>query len=172
MWSSNARLGDSNGAVNVAGTDVMPAATLELLGARLDRKLSFAPHFEDMARDARARAYTVSRLALYLPRGKYLRQLATGLVLGKLQHALAAVVPPRLATAAPAGPLARVQVSVNNLARTLSRTRREDKVRVRDLLDKANIPLVNKLAAVAVASLAWNAKHSSDGENGFMNPVG
>jgi hypothetical protein len=48
----------------------------------------------------RQRALVVARLANHLPRGKYLRQLSYGLVMGKFAHALVAMDRPRLSNEA------------------------------------------------------------------------
>jgi hypothetical protein len=72
------------------------SSTLGLLGVTFDRTLALSPHSEEVATLAKQRAGVVARLAHYVPRGRYLRQLAQGLFVGKLGHALPAVVAPRL----------------------------------------------------------------------------
>jgi hypothetical protein len=74
---------------NVADVTVMvnrntitSSQNIELMGVKYDCKLSTAPHTRVMLTAVRQRASVVARLANHLPRGKYLRQLATGLVVG------------------------------------------------------------------------------------------
>jgi hypothetical protein len=82
--------------VNVDGKTITSSETLELLGVKFDRRFTTAPQVEHLATAAKQRAAMVTRLAHHLPRGAYLKQLAHGLVFGKIGHALAATVTPRL----------------------------------------------------------------------------
>jgi hypothetical protein len=75
----------------------------------------------------RQRATVIGRLANHLPRGKYLRQLATGLVNGKLGHALAAYATPPLPADTATGKVAspstlyhQIQVAYNRVARSIT----------------------------------------------------
>jgi hypothetical protein len=165
----------SNVSVNVGDSVVTPADRLNLLGVTFDRTLSLAPHSEMVAAAARQRAGIIARLSHHLPRGAYLRQLAMGLVNGKILHAMAAVTVPRLDTdsdAVPSTQYKAVQVAVNDVARTLTGTRRTDHKRVVDLLHQARLPSVNELAVVATATETWRAFHSTDGGQGLRNPLG
>jgi hypothetical protein len=104
--------------VIVDGVMVKPADTLELLGVKFNQSLTTCPHVEQMVREARHRATFVARLALHLPWGKLFRQLANGLLLSKLGHAIAADMAPRLPGSATPTPLLHqsVQVGINNVA--------------------------------------------------------
>jgi hypothetical protein len=91
--------GDGDGgdfSVDVDGTRVTPSTKLTLLGVMFDRTLDMSHHNEMVAAAVRQRASTIACLSHHLPRGAYLRQLATGLVNGKILHAPAAVTTPRL----------------------------------------------------------------------------
>jgi hypothetical protein len=125
----------------------------------------------------RQRAAVIARLVNHIPRGRYLRQLAMGLVNGKLCHALAAYATPRLP--APGGeagtPTAiyhQIQVAYNRVARSITGVRIRDRVSVPDLLERAGIPGMNTMIINAVATETWNCRHSSDGGNGAKNFVG
>jgi hypothetical protein len=105
--------------------------------------------------------------------GQYLRQLALGLVHRKLSHALAAVANPRLSEEAPTNGIdRRIQVSLNNVARTITQTPKTAHVRVATLMANAKIPLYNRMVVRAVATEVWNARNSVDGPNGSHNPAG
>jgi hypothetical protein len=124
------------------------------------------------------RAAVIARLANHLPRGKCLRQLATGLVNGKLGHALAAYAAHRL-PATSGGKVANasalyhhLQVAYNRVVGSITGIRLRDRVSVPDLLEKARIPSVNEMVVSVVAMETWNCKHSSDGGNGAKNFVG
>jgi hypothetical protein len=171
LFSRGVSVGDVT--VNVAGSAVSPSPTLSLLGVTFDRTLGVAPHSEMVAAATMRGAGIIARLSHHLPRGKYLRQLSMGLVNGKLLHALAAVAVPRLEETSSASASHRAtQVAVNDVARTLTGTRRKDHVRVADLLESARLPSVNELAVVATATETWRAFHSSDGGQGQRNPLG
>jgi hypothetical protein len=80
-------------------------------------------------KNARQRASLVARLAHNLLRGRYLRTLALGLVLGKIAHAFPAVATPRLSPQeAQNSAYAATQVAVNNVARTITGTKSSDNV--------------------------------------------
>jgi hypothetical protein len=124
----------------------------------------------------RQRAAVIARLVNHLPRGKYLRQLATGLVNGKLGHALAAYATPRLpaATGEVASPstLYQIQVAYNRVARSITGCGLRDRIATKDLLERAGVPSFNKMIVSAVAMETWNARHSNNGRNGAKNYVG
>lgn len=172
LVSSNAGAA-ANLSVRVGVNDIACGRDLELLGVRFDRKMSTAPHVEDMAKAAKQRAAMIARLSQHLPRGRYLQQLANGLVLGKVNHALAAVAAPRLKVDTPTmGALRSVQIAVNNAARSVIGSKKSDHVRVEELNEKAGFPSINALVTKAVALEAWTAYTSCDGHGGGRNPLG
>jgi hypothetical protein len=127
----------------------------------------------------RQRAAVIARLANHLPLGKYLQQLATGLVNGKLGHVLAAYAAPRLPATTSGGKVAnpttlnyQLQVAYNRVARSITGVRLKDLVSVPDLLKQAGIPSVNQMVARAVAIEAWSCRHSNDNTNSTRNFVG
>jgi hypothetical protein len=75
---------------------IVPASSLELMGVRYDQKITPRPYVKALVTAVRTRALLVVRLGHHLPRGQLLRQILTGLVGGKIGHALAAVAAPRL----------------------------------------------------------------------------
>jgi hypothetical protein len=174
LLSSSARYStDAPVSVTVDGKTVYPAPTLELLGVTIDRRFSFRPQEAATAAAARARASMVARLGHQLPKGEYLRRLAMGLAIGKVAAALPAVYYPRLLETDKLSGMAKsTQVAFNDIARTVTGTKRGDHVRVPDLLDAARIPSINRLAVEATAVEAWKALSSNDGGNGNRNPVG
>jgi hypothetical protein len=70
----------------VNGKEVKAGDFIELLGISFDRKLTTKPHAKAMLVATKQRTAVISRLVNHIPRGAYLRQLATGLVNGKLCH--------------------------------------------------------------------------------------
>jgi hypothetical protein len=124
--------------VEVDGSIIYPSDIIELLGVKYDRRLSTRPHAKALLAAVRQRASVVARLANHLPRGEYLRQLSYGLVVGKFSHALAAVAGPRLKQEHNASVVwSRMQVALNDVARSITGTRRMDHVHIEDLLAQA-----------------------------------
>jgi hypothetical protein len=160
--------------VVVNGCRVFPAKTLNLLGVTFDKTLAVAPHSEMVVAASRQRAGIVARLSHHLPRGEYLRQLAQGLFVGKLGHALPAVVSARLegSDQGSSSHYKAAQVAMNDVCRTLTGTRRKVHKPVKDLLEAARFKSINAMAVEATAMEAWKAFVSSDGGAGERNPVG
>jgi hypothetical protein len=161
-------------AINVDGVEVKPGGTLDLLGVTFDRNFSVTPCINYLARESCFQAGRVAPLAQHLPRGKLLRQLGSGLLMGKIAHRLPVLVRPRLpgSTAATPESLSQVQVSVNDVARSVISCRREDNITVVNLLEAAKYLLLNQQAVKATAMSAWSAYHSCDGSSGTQKPVG
>jgi hypothetical protein len=171
----SANAGPAGGlSVCVGENNIVCSNTLELLGVRYERKMSAVPHVDDMAKSAKQRAGLVARLSHHLPRGRLLCHLASGLVFGKLNHALGAVATPRLHPNTPTnGRMASVQVAVNDVARSVIGGKRSDRVAVLELNARAQFPLVNELVTKTVAMVTWVAFHSRDGNpKGGRNPLG
>jgi hypothetical protein len=161
----------------VDGKMVKAEDTIKLLGVSFDRKLTTKPHAQAMLVAVKQRAAVIARLVNHVPRGKYLRQLATGLVNGKLGHALAACATPRLPAtggevANPSTLYHQIQVAYNRVARLITGIKLRDRVSVPDLLERAGIPSVHGMVVSAVAMETWNCRHSSDSGNGAKNFVG
>jgi hypothetical protein len=126
--------------------EVKPAGTFNLLGVTFDRHFTARPYLHSLAREARFRAGRVARLTQHLPSGQLLRQLGSGLLMGKVAHCLPVVARLRLpgSTAAIPDTLAQVQVTVNNVARSVAGCRREDHITIVDLLEAAKYLSLNQ----------------------------
>jgi hypothetical protein len=70
--------------------------TFNLLGVTFDRQFTVKPYLHSLARESRFGAGRVARLAQHLPRGQLLRQLGSGLMMGKVANCLPVVARPRL----------------------------------------------------------------------------
>jgi hypothetical protein len=160
--------------INVDGAEVRPSNSFELLGITFDRSFTVRPYLHCLEREARFRAGHVARLAQHLPRGQLLRQLGSGLLMGKLAHCLSVVARPRLpgSTARIPEALSQVQVAVNVVARSVVGHRREDHIAIVDLLEAAKYLLLKQHLVRATAMSSWSAFTSSDGINRTRNPVG
>jgi hypothetical protein len=133
--------------INVDGAQVKPSNSFELRGVIFDQKFTVRPYLNTLAREARFRAGRVARLAQHIPRGQLLRQLGSGLLMGKLAHCLPVVARPRLPRLTGPIPeaLASVQVAINDVARSVVGHRREDHIPIKDLLEAAKFMLLNQL---------------------------
>lgn len=160
-------------AIDVGGITVLPANTLDLLGVTFDSRLSTSPHTSTIAKTAKAKAALIHRLTAYLPPGQYLRQLACGLMWGKVGYAASVVRAPRLQLDDPISQASRqTQVAINNVARSICGWRLQDGHSVADTLSAANISSLNQVTTVAVALEAWKALHSESGPGRIRNPLG
>jgi hypothetical protein len=114
--------------INVDSNEVKPVGTFNLLGVTFDWNFTVKPYLHSLAREARFRDGPVARLAQHLQPGQLLRQLGSGLLIGKVAHCLPVVARLRLpgSTAATPDTLAQVQVAVNNVARSVVGCRREE----------------------------------------------
>jgi hypothetical protein len=150
--------------VEVDGNHIHPSDVIELLGVRYNRKLSTTPHMKSLLAAVRQRASVVARLANHLPRGAYLQQLSYRLVIGKFSHALAAVVRLRLELEDNASVIwSGIQVALNNVAWSITGTRRRDHVTIKDLQDLAGLESANRMVIKAIAAETWGCFHSNDG---------
>jgi hypothetical protein len=132
--------------INVDGAEVKPSNSFELLGVTFNYKFTVRPYLSTLAREARFRAGRVAQLAQHIPRGQLLRQLMSGLLIGKLAHCLPVVAQPRLPGST--GPileaLASVQVAINDMARSVVGHMREDHTLIVNLLEAAKFLLLNQ----------------------------
>jgi hypothetical protein len=84
VLSNGGKCNDFN--ITVNGKVIAAANKFNLLGVTYNRRFATTQHDKSVAKAARQRASLIARLSHYLPRGRYLRQLAAGLVLGKINH--------------------------------------------------------------------------------------
>jgi hypothetical protein len=116
--------------INFDGEEVRPLNTFKLLGVTFDRNFTVRPYLHSLAREARFNAGRLALLAQHLPRGQLLRQIGSGLLMGKVAHCLPVVARPRLPGSAAVIPevLAQVQVAVKDVARSVVGCRRRKSI--------------------------------------------
>jgi hypothetical protein len=116
------------------------------LGYPFDQKFTVRLYLNTLAREARFQAGRVAQLVQHLPRGQLIRQLGSGLLMGKLAHCLPVVARPRLPWSTGPIPeaLASEQVAINNVARSVGGHRREDHIPIVDLLEAAKFLSLNQ----------------------------
>jgi hypothetical protein len=86
------------------------------------------------------------------------------LVIGKFSHSLAAVARPRLEQEDSASVIwSGIQVALNNVAWSITGTRRRDHVTIKDLQDLAGLESANRMVIKAIAAETWGCFHSNDG---------
>jgi hypothetical protein len=148
------------------GAVIRPTDSLELLGVRFNDKFTTRRLYRQaLVMAACTRASLVARLGHHLPCGQLLQQVAAGLVMGKISHALAAIAAPRLPglSARASSNLAQIQVACNDVTRTVMGGRRSDHVHVKELLERAGLPSVNAMVVKSVGMEVWSSFHSNDG---------
>jgi hypothetical protein len=94
--------------------------------------------------------------------------------MGKLNHALPVVAIPRLPGSAGAAgeSFGRIQVCINDVARTMCGGSRMDHMRVEDVLSRADYLSANQIAVKAIDMTTWGAFVSKDGYGRERNPLG
>jgi hypothetical protein len=65
-----------------------------------------------------------------------------------------------------------MQVSLNDVCRTVLRKTRKDHIAVESLHEEAKMPTINAMVTTAGAIETWKAYMSCDGVNGGKNPIG
>jgi hypothetical protein len=94
------------------------------------------------------------------------------LVMVKFSHTLVAVARPRLEHEDNASVnWSKIQVAFNDVARSITGTRRRDPVTIKDLLDLAGIESANRMVVKAIAAETWSCHHSDDRNDGAQNHV-
>ncbi len=156
LWSGLPRC-TNDPAVDVCGSVVEPAMTIDILGAKFDRNLTSSPFLAQQHKAAGPILATVKRLARYLPQTQ-LAEIASAFLVGKLSYAAPATLRPRLTEDEPieAG-TQKLQVYINDAARLILRLSRADKIRTSTLLVKTGLPSLNQLLVRGIAVECWHA---------------
>lgn len=150
----------ANCSVNIDGADIHPSKQISVLGSVINANLAFCR--DSLCDDVRRRVALVRRLSNHIPRGRPLNMVAKALVLGRLHADLPLSANPRLSDADPSEAAAeKLQVSLNNMCRTLLGVKREDKVPISTLLNKCNMDSYNRMAVFRSAMEAWRATAAS-----------
>jgi hypothetical protein len=93
--------------------------------------------------------------------------------MGKYAHELAAVARPRLDSEdTVTSNWSKIQVALNDVARSITGVRRRDHVTIKDLLELARIESANRMVVKAIAAETWSCYHSNDGQDSARNHVG
>ena len=128
---------------------------IELLGFKVDQKLSPTPYAEDMLQSLSQRLGVLRRLKAKLP-PNILSILAKSIVLGKVQVYAGLTFRVRLTKDAPRSVLAtKIQTVLNDVARLLLGKRRADKISSEDLIHQAGLKSLNHIVAEVSGWLAW-----------------
>ena len=143
--------------IGQGATDKHP---LKILGTTIDHDLTFKTHNEALLVDLKRRNGMIYRLRTELPRGTLLKAIAEALVVGKARSALWITWPVQLSDSNDA-PLSAtekaMQVEINDLARILINKKRKHRIKIKDLLKRANLPSLNEIAIIQAATAAFKA---------------
>ncbi len=155
----------------IDGVNVTPSDRVDLLRVSFDHRLSPTPHQEATCSAARSIACAARRLAMHLPR-QQLQQVLLTLIVGKLGYGCASL-PPRLSSAHPSPVLhQRIQVAINDCARSTIGSNRKERAHVEGLLEATGYPSFNILVIKTIALEAWKAIKYRIGPNGTLGPLG
>ncbi len=155
--------------VRVGSVTVDPANTVDVLGVTFDKHLSVAPYLSAVLSSARTIAGASRRLAMHL-RQRTLQQVVRALLVGKVGYACA-VLQPRLKDTDPQNKvMTDIQTAINDCARAVIGSNRKDRVPIRDLLQKAGLPSLNRLVIEQIAMECWKSMNYEC--NGSKTPIG
>ena len=135
--------------------------TLNILGVTLDKRASFGAHNSMVLSDLRRRIGAIRQLSIQLPRGKLLTQIASSLIIGRLQASAWVTRSVRLNLPENKHLTSKAQVVLNDLARLLLGIKRTDRYKTVDLTDKSGLPTVNEIVVRQAAVAAWKATNGS-----------
>ncbi len=162
----------SGPSVTVGSTQIVDSDSVTLLGVSFDKRLRSTPYLKTQVSATRRIGGAVASLAKHLP-CPIVARIARALVIGKSGYAMAAAITPRLKESDPASSdVASVQVAINNVARSVTGTKRNDRLSVATLLKKSSLPSLNRLAVRSLALETWKAIRIRDGPGGQPNPLG
>ena len=132
--------------------------TLNILGVLLDKSAGFGAHHANVLSDLRRRIGAVRRLRTRISRGSLLNEIATSLVIGRLQSSCWVTRLARLDTL-PGHPKTRdpAQIVLNDLSRILLGITRADHFKVEDLADRSGLPTLNEIVVRQAAVASWKA---------------
>ena len=142
--------------IKIDGAVVEPTNTIEILGLKLDNKLSPAPYICTLRASLSQRLGMIRRLSSAMP-PSLLSTFAQGLFFGKLRVYAGVVFAVRLDKGdRRSNGAAEIQVLINNLARVITGYKRTDHIRTNRLLKEANLPSLNEIVVQASGMLAWH----------------
>lgn len=148
--------------INVGGVLVEPSEEIEILGLRLNRKLSPAPFITSLRSALAQRVGMLRRLKASIP-PHLLRTFAQGIFYGKLRVYAPIIFNVRLLEEDPATKGAEaIQVLINECGRIITGLKRVDRVRIRNLLCKADLQSLNSIVIEASGLLAWHMTEPSN----------
>ncbi len=157
--------------IRVGNSEVPPADSVEVLGVSFDKSLAPAPYLASLISSARMLTATARRLSLHLPPA-VLKTVMGSLYRGKIGYA-SLVLKPRLKSTDPTtAAMAKLQVSVNDLARATVGANRSDRLKVEDLLEEDGFESVNRTIIYSIAMECWRALNYRDVPNGPLTPLG
>lgn len=143
--------------VDVGGIQVEPSSLIDLLGVTFDKNLSPMQFLTSQCRAAAPILATIRRLSRYLP-PNHLAGVASAFLIGKISYAAPAVLVPRLSQEESACAIGnKLQVCINNAARTVLGSSRANKIRIDTLLKKTGLPSLNRLVVKGIAVECWRA---------------
>jgi hypothetical protein len=152
--------------VKIGDALVEPQKEMDILGTVFTSSLDFTAHNKKSEGKLRSRSGQVARLQHHLPTTgdtDFLRSIAHGIWTGKLMPNLSVTSRVRFHDEDPNEHLMqKMQISQNQVARTLTRSSRFDHVPTDELLAAADMLSVNQLAARTVLLDSWKALQEPD----------
>ena len=141
--------------IMIAEEVIEPTKTIEILGLKIDKKLSPAPYICKLRTSLAQRLGMIRRLSASIP-SSLLTTFAHGLFFGKLRVYASVIFAVRLGeNDRRSNGADEIQVMINDLARLITGYKRSDHIRISQLLAQAQLPSLNEIVVHSSGMLAW-----------------
>ena len=148
--------------VKIGEKTIMQSRTSKLLGMDMDSDQKWKTHFNGLVTALDRRLFQIRRVAGHIS-GKGLKKVADSIWTSKLRYGLQLCTEVRTDESQKKNTdMIRVQKAQNRLMRVLTKTRRMDRTKIGELLEKTGMLSVNQTAAQIKYLEMWKATHNID----------
>jgi hypothetical protein len=149
--------------IKIGSSLISATPEINLLGVDFDSNFTTTPFLHKLARAASTRAALISRLSYTMP-PHLLACFTNGLLMGKILAACPVTIPIRINDddRLSIGVTEVINKAIKSSARTITKTKLSDKIRSRDVLQKAGLKCLNEAVASIMAVTVWKSKQSMD----------
>ena len=151
MWGKKVKSRE----VKIGKSQIQSQSCVEILGVKMNQDLSWKSHLDVIKSSLDQRIGLLRRLSFNMPRS-VLRMLADALCFSKVRYCIAAFGQPRVNTMDPKiNAMEEIQVKLNTVMRIITGQRREDRIPITELLERTNLPSVNRMVVESILKEMW-----------------
>ena len=141
--------------VTIGESKIQTQSCVEILGVNMNQDLSWKNHLDVIKSSLDQRIGLLRRLSFNMPRS-VLRMLADALCFSKVRYCIAAFGQPKVnPMESKISAMEEIQVKLNTVMRIITGQRREDRVPITKLLEKTNLPSVNRIVVESILKEMW-----------------